>query len=223
MIIWTIGLEGCGHHGLEAVIKQLLNIDELAYYKNKRRLHKILNTYSKSKDGDTFKKQLGNFLSNRNLKSTYYIDKSFPSGFKQREVINQWPISKIYNELSEFTPIKLIHLKRNIFDTINSHPHWDGGILGHTQKIAQINHFILNELTILKKQETEVIDINYEDINQSSNILASILSVDQNLVQDAIDRKFKLSKKSYKNLLDNHTIEQMDRDIQRLNRKYDSI
>lgn len=210
MIIWTIGLEGCGHHGLEAVIKQLLNIDEFTYYKNKRELYRILNTYSESINDDTLKKQLGDFLSNRNLKSTYYIDNSFPSGFKQREVINQWPISKIYNELSEFMPIKLIHLQRNIFDTINSHPNWDRGILGHTQKLAEINHFILNELTILKKQEAEVIDIHYEDINQSSNILASILSVDQNLAQDAIDRKFKLSKKSYKNLLDNNTIEQMN-------------
>jgi len=142
------------------------------------------------------------------LKTRSLAEKISSIGFY--EVPENLSVNPLNNELSEFTPIKLIHLKRNIFDTINSHSNWDGGILGHTQKLAEINHFILNELTILKNQEAEVIDINYEDINQSSNILASILQVDQNLVQDAIDRKFKLSKKSYKNLLDNHTIEQME-------------
>jgi len=108
-------------------------------------------------------------------------------------------------------PVKLIHLKRNIFNTINSHPNWDGGILGHAKKLTEINSFVLNELSTLKTQGVQIIEINYEDIEKSSNILSTIIEKDENLIRNSIDKCFKPSKKCYKTLLDKETIENISK------------
>ena len=213
MIIWTIGLEGCGHHGLEAIFKEVIGREHDEYCKIKSELHQICTNFADHRSHVMFDKELNSFFNVNSQQSIHYIDASFPSGFKKRGLIDQWQISEVYKHLSRFMPIKLIHLKRNIFNTINSHPNWDGGILGHTKKLIEINNYILNELTTLKTEGAEIIEINYEDIEQSSNALASIIEKDKDLIQSAIDKRFKPSKKCYKNLLDDKTIEKISKII----------
>ncbi len=176
MIIWTIGLEGCGHHGLEAIFKEVIGREHDEYYKIKRGLHQICTDFTDHRNSTMFD-------------------------------------TEIYKHLSKFMPVKLIHLKRNIFNTINSHPYWDGGILGHSKKLAEINSFILNELTTLKTQGVKITEINYEDIEQSSNVLSAIIEKDENIIQTSIDKCFKPSKKCYKTRLDDKTIENINKII----------
>lgn len=211
MIIWTIGLEGCGHHGLEAIFKEVIGREHDEYYKIKRGLHQICIDFTDHRNSTMFDTALNNFFNAKNQQLIHYIDRSFPSGFKKRNLIHQWQISEIYKHLSKFMPVKLIHLKRNIFNTINSHPYWDGGILGHTKKLTQINSLILNELSTLKTQGVQIIEINYEDIESSSNVLSAIIEKGEDLIQSSIDKCFKPSKKCYKTLLDDKTIKNISK------------
>ena len=213
MIIWTIGLEGCGHHGLEAIFKEVIGRKHVEYYKLKRGLHEICNDFVDHGDPTMFDKALNSFFNVKNQQLIHYIDNSFPSGFKKRGLIDQWQISEVYKHLSRFMPVKLIHLKRNIFNTINSHPSWDGGILGHAKKLTEINNFLLNELSTLKAQGVQIIEINYEDIEQSSNVLSAIIEKDENIIRTSIDKCFKPSKKCYKTRLDDKTIENINKII----------
>ncbi len=211
MIIWTIGLEGCGHHGLEAIFKEVIGRKHDEYYTMKRGLYQICNKFVDHGNSTMFDTALNNFFNAKNQQLIHYIDRSFPSGFKKRRLIDQWQILEIYKHLSRFMPVKLIHLKRNIFNTINSHPNWDGGILGHAKKLTEMNSFILNELSALKTQGVKIIEINYEDIEQLSNILSLIIEKDENLIRNSIDKCFKPSKKCHKNILDKKTIENISK------------
>jgi len=213
MIIWTIGLEGCGHHGLEAIFKEVIGREHDEYYKLKTGLYEICNDFVDHGDSTMFDKALNNFFNAKNQQSIHYIDRSFPSSSKKRDLIDQWQISEIYKHLSRFMPVKLIHLKRNIFNTINSHPDWDGGIIRHAKKLTEINSFVLNELSTLKTQGVQIIEINYEDIEHSSNVISSIIEKDENLIKTSIDKCFKPSKKCYKNILDTKTIENISKII----------
>ena len=79
------------------------------------------------------------------------------------------------------------------------------------KKLTEINNFVLNELSTLKAQGVQIIEINYEDIEHSSNVLSAIIEKDENLIKTSIDKCFKPSKKCYKNTLDKKTIENISK------------
>ena len=62
MIIFTIGLEGCGHHGLEAIFKEVIGRKHVEYYKLKRGLHEICNDFVDHGDPTMFDKALNSFF-----------------------------------------------------------------------------------------------------------------------------------------------------------------
>ena len=54
-----------------------------------------------------------------------------------------------HNILSKYCDLIYIVLERNLYNTINNHPTWDGGIINHAKKLCEIKGFIDNEINIL--------------------------------------------------------------------------
>ena len=105
----------------------------------------------------------------------------------------------------------MIYLKRNIYDTINSHPELDGNIINHTKVLKESKKYIENQIALLRNKNIKVFELNYEDIDNNNGIkkISEILRVDFNIVKDSVNENFKKSKKSYIDILDGDTIEKM--------------
>jgi hypothetical protein len=208
MIIHTIGLEGCGHHGLEPIFEHA--VQKYGSYHGRGELQQICKLCCDNKSYDLFEEKCKDFFKIKR-EGVYYIDNSYPSGFNDRSLKNQWKISKLYDILNKHQDVKLIHLKRNIFNTVNSHPNWDGGIIGHSKKLNEVNNFINSELCILKSRGVEITEIFYENIEKAEVVkaIASLLSVDCSLIDESIKKTFVFSKKDYRKILDNETINEI--------------
>lgn len=208
VIIHTIGLEGCGHHGLEKIITEILKYNK--NYVKKDILNNIILQKSRNCDHPIiFKKYLFPYLSNKNY--LIYTDDSYPSG-DNRSVFTQKNIIKIYKNLSMFGEIKFIYLKRNIYNTINSHPNFDGNIINHTKVIKDIKIYIENQIKILRDNNINVVELNYEDIDNEIGIeiISKFLNININFVRDTVNKYFKKSTKDYTKILDNETIQIID-------------
>tara|TARA_Y100000992_G_scaffold289857_1_gene244832 strand:+ start:3089 stop:3733 length:645 start_codon:yes stop_codon:yes gene_type:complete len=207
MIIHTIGLEGCGHHGLENVIINILQKEQNYVCKD------ILNNsiLQKSRNCDDkfeFKQNIAKYLKNKNY--LIYTDDSYPSG-GNRTIEQHKDIIEIYDNISEYDEIVLIYLKRDIYNTINSHPTHDGNIINHTKILKESKKYIENQITLLRKKNVNVFEINYEDIDNDIGItkISEILKVDFDIVKDSVNKNFRKSTKNYRNLLDINTIQQI--------------
>jgi len=151
MIIHTIGLEGCGHHGLENIIVKILQ--KKNNYVNKHILNSIIQ-YSRNCDNKiTFEKEVEKYLKNKDY--LIYTDDSYPSGWNR--TINQHKnIIKIYDTISKYNEIVFIYLKRNIYNTINSHPEIDGNIINHTKVLKESKKYIENQIKLLREKNVKV-------------------------------------------------------------------
>jgi tRNA nucleotidyltransferase/poly(A) polymerase len=207
IIYHVIGLEGCGHHGLEKVIVDIIKQDE--YYLSGGVLNKAFSLKFRNKDNlDIIEKEVKNYIDGKTF--LLYIDDSYPS-MDNREIETQKNIVKMNEIVNKYGKIKFIYLKRNIYNAINAHSHFDGGILGHTKKMIEMKKYIEDQMNTLKNINVEILELNYEDIDNDTgvNILAKYLDVSIETVKKSVEKNFKKSKKDYKNILDEKIIKEM--------------
>lgn len=204
MIIHVIGLEGCGHHGIEPIFEELIKYKNK--YIKKDKLHEICNLCCENGNYINFENNAYHYLRQHHNK-IFFIDDSYPSG-RNRNIDDQWNIVKLYDVLSKKQKVILIHLKRNMINSINSHPTLDGGIFKHAEKLCKINRYIEDNLKKLKEMGVDIIEINYENINsqETANKISKILDINSKIVYRIIENNFKLSKKDYSKLLNKQTI-----------------
>lgn len=202
MIFWVIGLEGCGHHGLGPVAKQALSKTCTKYVRSSRPLSRILEDPNPAQ----LSLRLSNFFESAPAQSTHYIDTSFPYGHVRRKLSDQKDIVAIYHELIKHRAVKLIHLVRCPYNTTNSHPDWDGGLLDHAQKLHSVNARINRQLAVFPGKINKV---RYEDIATSAQDLSEIFEVPVVTMERALEKRFKPSTKDYKKLLPQKVIDQL--------------
>lgn len=207
-IYLIIGLEGCGHHGFTPIVRSLLAGYARENHQESIRLRQIFNRCCSQKPQlrDVFKREISEFFKTTRCKD-FIIDRSFPGEHAEdmRTVDRQWLIYDIYNEVIKYTTnLHVIHLRRDIYNTINSHPEFDGDILLHAKLLIDIEKHILNELEKLKSENIPVTIVNYENIDsdETIGILSSITGVDRETVSNRIKQHFKISTKDYKNIID---------------------
>ena len=139
-----------------------------------------------------------------------YTDDSYPSG--NNRTINQHKnIIKIYDTISKYNEIIFIYLKRDIYNTINSHPTLDGNIINHTKVLKESKKYIENQIKLLKDKNVKVIELNYEDIDKDIGIkkISEVFKVNFEIVKDSVNKNFKKSTKNYIDILDIDTIQEM--------------
>lgn len=207
IIYYIIGLEGTGHHGLEPVITDICK----NYYGNKYLCRPLLNEYlyysCNNQTEDIFKEKIKESLKNISKDSILFLDWSFPSTKKHRTLDDISNIIKIYNNLKNYGEIKILHLERNLYNAINSRKKLDGNIINHAKKISDVNKIIYKQLDVIK-QNTYIHKLKYEEINTQKgiDIISKYLNINKEIVKKSINKKFKMSKKDYKKLLDYKTI-----------------
>ena len=207
MIIHIIGLEGCGHHGLESVIVNILQKSDK--YVDKLILNNRILPKSRNCDRNSnFEKDIELYLQNKDY--LIYTDDSYPSG-NNRTIEKQKNITRMYDAISKYQPIVFVYLKRNIYNAINSHPNFDGNIINHTKVMKETKEYIENQIKLLRQRNIKVFELNYEDIDQNNgiNTISEIINVDPKTVKDSIDKNFIKSKKNYIDMLNSDTIHEM--------------
>ena len=212
VILDVIGLEGCGHHGLEAVIVNIINKHSNYVNKGGGRGHIglgcVLGASRNCDDYDIFGTKVKDYLENKNC--LIYADDSYPSG-RNRDITRQKNIVEINKHVSKYAEIRFLYLKRNIYNTINSHPHLDGGIIEHTKRLKETKLYIEAQIKILRKENVKVVELNYEDIDNDTgvNIISDFVNVDVGVVRNAVSKYFKKSRKNYTESLDKKTVQRM--------------
>lgn len=209
----VIGLEGCGHHGLEKVIINIIN--KYSNYIDKYELNNIILKHLSRNcdDFNIFENKIKEYLENKNY--ILYTDDSYPSGpsktnKQQKNIIN------IYQIINKYANIKFIYLKRNIYNTINSHPEFNNDIIEHAQVIMRTKNYIEKQIEILREQNVDVYEINYEDIDTDNGykIISDFINVSTEIVKTSVKKYFIPSQKNYTKLLDTQTIQSIDNIIQ---------
>ena len=215
-ILIILGVEGCGHHGLRAIcfdifLQRLKDnsgiINEVIFKRNEIISHPSLTT--SNLDSNPPKVNLQKFFAKCDA-DIILRDCSYP--YRQQRNVNMFgSLLKFYKDLSEFTEVRVLHLKRNIFNTINSHCNWDGGLLNHTKVICEFDNYLTNETSTLRSNNIKVHELNYEDIPTKKGIetISSFLSVNSEVVETSIKLVFKTSQKDFKQLLNNQQVNSM--------------
>ena len=202
MIFWVIGLEGCGHHGLHPIANQALS----ATYSKYAGVLCPVNRIIEDPDPTQLNSRLASYFEKASAQSTHYVDVSFPYGHVRRKLTDQKDIITIYHEFIKYRDVKLIHLVRCPYNTTNSHPEWDGGLLGHAQKLHSVSARINRQLAVFPG---EINKLRYEDIPTSAQVLSEIFEVPLVAIRRAIKTRFKPSTKDYKKLLPQKVIDQL--------------
>jgi hypothetical protein len=186
----------------------------LRFYKKKNYVDKkILNNSILPKSTsytalELFEKEVEKYLKNKDY--LIYTDDSYPSG-RNRTIDKHKNIIKIYDTISKYNKIVFIYLKRNIYNTINSHPHFDGNIINHTKVLKESKKYIENQIKLLRDKNVKVFELNYEDIDNDIGIkiISEIIGVNFEIVKDSVNKNFKRSEKNYVDILDIDTIQEM--------------
>jgi len=210
IIYHVIGLEGCGHHGLEGVVDNIIK-NRVGYVKKGHLNNVLLPTCRNSNNQDEntwFGYNVEDYLEGENF--FIYTDDSYPSG-GDRETKRQKNIGEIYRILNRYGEVRFLYLQRNIYNTINSHPNFDGDILTHTEVLVETKHYVESEIEKLRQAGIMVYDLNYEDIDNAvgQQIIADFIDTDLETVKVSVDAHFKKSTKDYTQLLDEKTIREM--------------
>jgi len=215
-VIFIIGLEGVGHHGLGPVFSSLLSqARNKAGARHMHRMKKGLNyseafrayaeTCEKEKKGcvtfggGSFPNSRSPFTSK--LKSEMRWQ---PNNDKHWKYLNSTGhpinIERYYRAGREFCDLKFILLHRNLVDTVWAHRTWDTGVRGHSLVLSMFAQYIDHGLQ--KLPETAWKRIDYEDFwsNQRDDILKDLckfLDWDvPNVTSAFIESSFRLSVKS---------------------------
>lgn len=212
MFIFVLGLEGCGHHGLSHVVKQSMKNASKSINFEVRNLRNVRESIFIGTLKELFQNQTETLSHLYRQVDCLYEDMSYPHGGR-RSVASQYNISEEYTYFAEIGKIKVLHLKRNIYNTINSHPTIDGGIINHTKVLSQIQtESIEKELSVLRSLGVHILELEYEKINtdEGIDIITNMLEIDRECVVSAVSKSFKPSKKDYRQLLASETIAQID-------------
>ena len=209
LFIHVIGLEGCGHHGVFPIFEKVLT-DKFAGTKKKLYFNAGLRDflraiYYKGLPRSTVLPDMKIFL-DKDADAIFVDDDSYPS-YVYRAPHNQWDFVEIHSILEESCDIRYFHLRRNIFDTINSHREWDGGLLGHARVLADIQRFIDAGLAKLSSSGVRVIELDYDNIGAEAPAIAQTTGCSTQAVQEAIQGLFKKSTKHYRDHLSDSEIE----------------
>ena len=212
MFIFVLGLEGCGHHGLSHVVKQTSKNASKDLKSDVHELRCIRESIVFGTPKELFQNQIESLSYLYGQVDWLYEDMSYPHGGR-RSVARQYTFSSEYPYFSKIGTIKVLHLKRNIYNTINSHPTLDGGIINHAKVLNQIQtESIEKELSVLKSLGVCILELEYEKINtdEGIDIITNMLEIDRERVVSAVNKSFKPSKKDYRQLLTSETIAQID-------------
>jgi hypothetical protein len=208
IIYHIIGLEGCGHHGLESIVTNIIN--KKKNYEKKNYIHSLFNKVKTNNNYIEFERNIKEYLENSNY--IIYTDDSYPSG-KNRDIINQLNIIKMNEIISKYAKIKFLYLNRNIYNTINSHPNFDNNIINHTKKIMEIKNYIERQLEQLEEEkQINIVKLYYEDIDTDigHKIISIFFCINFEDVKNSINKNFFKSTKDYKKILSKQQINNID-------------
>jgi hypothetical protein len=215
MILFVLGLEGCGHHGLKSVCSNIFRkeVQNSSDFLDRRLQNIIIHNWRKYRElnlSRLVEVDIPYYLE-KTPPNTSYIDFSYPFG-NERIVDRYCRLLDLYNVLHQIDiDVRVLHLKRNIFNTINSHSDWDGGIIGHASKTCSFHNYLAAEIAALRSNNISVYELSYEHIEtkQGVKLISEFLSVSSNIVEKYIKKCFRMSQKDYKQILSNDIISQI--------------
>lgn len=213
VFIHLIGLEGCGHHGVFPIFEKILHDKYSAserplYFRTG--LRGMFNAiYYKGLPKDIVFSDMETFLYH-NPGAIFVDDNSYPSA-DYREPQNQWDFSEIYARMQGKCDVRLVQLRRNIFNTINSHRDWDGGLLGHAKVLATIQRSLDEKVALLTGQGVKFHDLDYDNIRNDAATIAEITGCDVTAVEAATTDLFEPSRKDYREQLSEDEIGEISR------------
>lgn len=213
VFIHLIGLEGCGHHGIFPIFEKVLT-DKYAgtgtalYFRRGLRRY-INNLYYKRLPKAYCVEAMAAFLA-RNRNSVIVDDNSYPSsGF--REPDSQWDFAELYNLLKDHCEVKYGCISRNIFNTVNSHPRWDGGLVNHARVLAENAKFIDAGISALAQDGIDIVRLDYDRIGRNVAEISALTGCDAASVEPAIRSVFVASDKDYRELLSDPEVAEIER------------
>ena len=214
-VIYVVGLEGVGHHGLGPVLTSLLQHAQNKQGVVNRRMGKGLN-YSESfrMYAESCKKVRGgcvnfgggSFPNSRSPFTTKLKSKMRwnPHSEKHwqylKSIGHPIHIERYYNAGREFCKVRFILLHRNLLDTVWAHRTWDTGIRGHSQVLGMFAQYIDQNLQKLPDFAWKRID--YEDFwsDRRDDILKDLCNFLDwnvpNVTSAFIDSSFRLTTRS---------------------------
>lgn len=211
LFIHLIGLEGCGHHGVFPIFKQVLSdkyagMDKQLCFRTGLRgfFHAA---YYKGLPKNLVFEDLHKFLYH-NPEAIFVDDNSYPSS-TYREPRQQWDFAEIHAQLRDKCDVRFVRVRRNVFNTVNSHRDWDGGLMGHAQILARIQGFIDEKFVALEGQGIPLFDLDYDNIESSASVIAEIADCEEASVTAAIEAVFTPSAKDYADQLSDGEIKEI--------------
>lgn len=204
LFIHLIGLEGCGHHGVFPVFETLLQKKfgdsgrKLFFRRGLRPF--IHGLYYRKYPEQVCVAEMVKFLQ-ANPGAIIVDDNSYPSS-RFREVDSQWDFAELHRLLSPHCAVRYIHLRRNIFNTVNSHPDWDGGLLGHAARLAGIGRYIDGQCAALRADGVEIAELDYDRLEEQAAEIAALTGCGRADAEHAIAEVFEKSDKDYRQLLE---------------------
>jgi hypothetical protein len=203
LFMHLIGVEGCGHHGVfpifETLLRQKFEGSGRALFFRRGLRPFIHGLYYRKIPKHFCVAEMVTFLE-ANPGAIIVEDNSYPSG-KFREVNNQWDFAELHQLLIPHCAVRYIHLRRNIFNTVNSHPDWDGGLLGHAAKLAEIGRYMDGKLAALKADGVEIAELDYDRMEEQAAEIAALTGCGVEDAEQAIATVFRKSDKDYRRLL----------------------
>ena len=190
--IFIVGCEGCGHHGLEPVIETAINNSGANLYFKWGPLRNIFNElwYAKKQVTENARQILSK------IENTYIFESnSFPA-FNFRTVDAQWDLEEMTNLLRPYAKIRYLVLHRDPIAMAFSHKDFDGGLRNHAKVIATFLKYLNLKLSKIDSNLFTV--INYEDLLEKQDALASPLAHFLGLSEQDIKTGFKHIRKSTK-------------------------
>lgn len=203
LFIHLIGLEGCGHHGIFPIFQQLL-LERHGHGETQVYLRTGLRTfldrlYRGNESRPMVVRALREFVS-CNPNAVFADDNSYPSHVS-REIGNQWNFVDIHELLHDLCEIRYLRIHRNIFNTVNAHREWDGGLAGHARVLKVMQDFIDSGIAILAGNGVRIPVIDYDHIAASMDLIAAATGCGIDSVRRATSQLFRKSEKDYRVIL----------------------
>lgn len=151
-LVYLVGVEGAGHHGVFQVLQRLAAQSGLVVLPRDKGMRAALMAHSRQDIAGEFSKS-----ENRSPegKHVFLEDSSFPGGDYCRRTTSasikldcprydlRWMINTVREERRE---ARAILLSRPFVNQVWSHNKWDGGLRKHATVLAEYMHFISDEL-----------------------------------------------------------------------------
>eukprot|EP01032_Pedospumella_encystans_P017221 gene17221-19633_t len=157
--LYIVGVEGVGHHGVSPAIASI------AQYCQQRVVyeHKVLRTHLSHMSTLKFKTTLAQLTTVLSPKSVLFIEgSSFPtdgvrrnSPDSEKRLFGLYNINWLYNQAKQATiDIKFLHLTRDFYRTVASHPEFDGTFEKHAEVLHNFTRYIDTEYRSIEAKES---------------------------------------------------------------------